>query len=236
MLDRNAARSAPGPSRLGLFGMVSAAALERLADAAAATPACSPAAAMGVYAQLAVLASQQGTASSQGQRCTVTVAELAARCRMGRRTVHTYLALLADCGVLAVDHRFDARGNPLASTLVFAYPRRDAPPAPRERTPRRAGGTPPRPDGRPRPPAARGGGRPQGGPCRRRHTNSRERRRERDDSLAPGRGADRARAYLKARLGWAGTAGGTAPRPGLPRSRGATPTSAARFRHADGVS
>ena len=127
MLDRNAARSAPGPSRLGLFGMVSAAALERVADAAAGRRPARRTAAMGVYAQLAVLASQQGTASAQGQRCTVTVAELAARCRMGRRTVQTYLALLADCGVLTVAHRFDARGNPLASTLVFAYPRRRAP-------------------------------------------------------------------------------------------------------------
>src|SRR5262249_54286500 len=108
--------------------MVSAAALERLADAAAARPACSPAAAMGVYAQLAVFASQQGTASAHGgQRCTVTIAELAARCRLGRRTIQTYLALLADCGLVVIAHRCDARGNPLASTLMFAYPRRDEP-------------------------------------------------------------------------------------------------------------
>jgi hypothetical protein len=238
MLDRNAARSAPGQSRLGLFGMVSAAALERVADAADATPACSPAAAMGVYAQLAVLASQQGTASSQGQRCTVTVAELAARCRMGRRTVHTYLALLADCGVLAVDHRFDTRGNPLASTLVFVYPRRDAPPAPPVAHP------PPPPAADPpsdrtdsataEPPGAGDG--PREGPAAG-GTRVSEREEEKDDSLAPERGVDKARAYLKARLGWVGDGRGYRPppwvtaEPAAQRLGGAT-----RLRHADGVS
>jgi hypothetical protein len=195
--------------------MVSAGALERLADAATARPACSPAAAMGVYAQLAVLASEQGTASAQaGQRCTVTVAELAARCRMGRRTVQTYLALLADCGVLEVDHRFDARGNPLASTLVFAYPRRDAPPAA---------------------PAARAAAPVTGEGCAAGGARILERGEEeqRDDSLTRIRGADGARTYLREKLGWLSTDRLPPTLPGGPATQ--HPAPAARLPHADGV-
>ena len=229
MLDRNAARSAAGPSRLGLFGMVSAAALERVADAAAATPACSPAAAMGVYAQLAVLASQQGTASSQGQRCTVTVAELAARCRMGRRTVQTYLALLADCGVLEVDHRFDARGNPLASTLVFAYPRRDAPPAAGDARGAAPAASPEAPPAAPSAAPLPGEGYAAGGA----RILERGDKEQRDDSLTRIRGADGARTYLREKLGWLSTASPprTPPGAGVPQH----PAPAARLPHADGV-
>lgn len=181
------------PSRLGLFGMVAAAALERVADAAAARPACSPAAAMGVYAQLAVLASQQGTASSSaGQCCTVTVGELAARCRMGRRTVQTYLALLTDAGVLTAEHRFDRRGLPLASTLVFQYPRRDAPLAAPQAADKPDSAITESPDvaGVPRESHAAGG------------AHILERVEQRDSSLTLVRGADDARAYLAVKCGW----------------------------------
>jgi hypothetical protein len=219
MLDRNAVRSAPGPSRLGLFGMVSAAALERLADRAAAAPACTPAAAMGVYAQLAVLASQQGTASAQGgQRCTVTIAELAARCRMGRRTVQTYLALIADCGLVAIDHRYDVRGRPLASTLVFAYPDRHAPASsapPAAVTPPAAHHTAGGPDSAVESGAVAGGAprdsRAAGG------AQYSERGEEREVLVEPGRGLEDARAYLHERFGWKVRCPGDAPPPGALR-------------------
>jgi hypothetical protein len=178
--------------------MVSAAALERLAEAAAARPACSPAAAMGVYAQLAVFASQQGTASAQGgQRCTVTVAELAARCRMGRRTVHTYLALIAECGLVAIDHRFDARGHALASTLVFAYPGRDAPVSP---VPPAAHAAPAGAES-----VGESGADSSDGPRETRAaggTPDSERGEEKEILREPGRGPEVARAILERKFGW----------------------------------
>ena len=76
----------PRPNRLGQFGMVSLAALEQVAAHVEPVTGLHVWTAQALYVALAGCASQQGTASTaEGQRCRVTVGELAARTRMGRR-------------------------------------------------------------------------------------------------------------------------------------------------------
>ena len=113
----------PRPNRIGQFGMVSLASLEQIAAHVEPVTGLHVWTAQALYVALAGCASQQGTANTaEGQRCRVTVGELAARTRMGRRNVQRYLSVLEDAGVVRVVHRHDALHRPVASDFLFLYP------------------------------------------------------------------------------------------------------------------
>lgn len=127
-----AARSAPtaiGPNvaranKIGLFGMVSENCLERIRDHVSLIKGLHPWTAQAIYTALAVCASRQGQASvSEGQRCAVSVAELAERTGMCRRNIERYLPVLEAAGVIQIVHAHDALHRPVASHYVFTYPR-----------------------------------------------------------------------------------------------------------------
>ena len=110
------------PNKIGLFGMVSEECLERIRRHVAPIKGLHAWTAQAIYTALAVCASRQGSASAgDGQRCWVTVAELAARTGMGRRNVERYLPVLRDAGVLRIVHAQDALHRPTASHYVFVY-------------------------------------------------------------------------------------------------------------------
>jgi hypothetical protein len=116
------------PNKIGQFGMVSLAALEQIAQHVEPIQGLHVWTAQALYVALAGCASQQGTASTaEGQRCRVTVAELASRTRMGKRNVQRYLTALVEAGVLKILHRHDALHRPVASDYVFSYPGQDSP-------------------------------------------------------------------------------------------------------------
>ena len=122
-------------SRLGLFGMVSEECLERVRDHVAPIKGLHPWTAQALYAALAVCASRQGTASAaDGQRCWVSVAELAARTGMCRRNVERYLPVLQAAGVVRIVRAHDALHRPVASHYVFVYPRSQVGDAPTPRS------------------------------------------------------------------------------------------------------
>ncbi|HEV2126309.1 MAG TPA: hypothetical protein VGW38_26430, partial [Chloroflexota bacterium] len=118
----------PRTNKIGQFGMLSLAALEQIAQHVEPIQGLHVWTAQALYVALAGCASQQGTASTaEGQRCRVTVAELAARTRMGKRNVQRYLTVLVEAGVLTIRHRHDALHRPVASDYVFSYPGQDSP-------------------------------------------------------------------------------------------------------------
>jgi DNA-binding transcriptional ArsR family regulator len=111
------------PNKIGLFGMVSEECLERIRRHVEPIKGLHPWTAQAIYTALAVCASKQGSASvADGQRCRVTVAELAARTGMGRRNVERYLPVLRDAGVIRIVHAHDAQHRPVASHYLFVYP------------------------------------------------------------------------------------------------------------------
>lgn len=122
MLDRTALnRSAGSPNRLGLFGMASEAAVDRIV---ATVPRSAADGCTALYLRLALHAARQNRSSTaHGQGCTVAVPELALRLGCSVRSVQRRLALLVSAGLLDVFGRQDARGRALASEYVFRYPR-----------------------------------------------------------------------------------------------------------------
>jgi DNA-binding transcriptional ArsR family regulator len=111
------------PNRIGLFGMVSEECLECIRRHVEPIKGLHPWTAQAIYTALAVCASKQGSASvADGQRCWVTVAELAARTGMGRRNVERYLPVLREAGVIRIVHAHDALHRPTASHYLFVYP------------------------------------------------------------------------------------------------------------------
>jgi hypothetical protein len=119
---RHGSAPAARPNRIGQFGMFSLWALERIAAHVEPIKGLHVWTAQALYVALAGAASQQGTASTgEGQRCRVTVAELAARTRMGKRNVQRYQAVLEDAGVVRILHRHDALHRPLANDYLFVY-------------------------------------------------------------------------------------------------------------------
>ena len=109
-------------NKIGLFGMVSEECLEQIRRHVEPINGLHAWTAQAIYTALAVCASKQGSASAgDGQRCWVTVAEVAARTGMGRRNVERYLPVLRNAGVLRIVHTHDALHRPTASHYVFVY-------------------------------------------------------------------------------------------------------------------
>jgi len=95
-------------NKLGLFGMVSEECLDQIRRHVAPIKGLHAWTAQAIYTALAVSASRQGQASvADGQRCWVTIAELAARTGMGRRNIERYLPVLQDAGVIRIIHAHD---------------------------------------------------------------------------------------------------------------------------------
>lgn len=111
------------PNKLGLFGMVSEQCLEQIRRHVLPIKGLHPWTAQAIYTALAVCASKQGQASvADGQRCRITVAELADRTGMCRRNIERYLPVLQSAGVIKIVHAHDALHRPVASHFLFIYP------------------------------------------------------------------------------------------------------------------
>ena len=109
-------------NKLGLFGMVSEECLDQIRRHVAPIKGLHAWTAQAIYTALAVSASRQGQASvADGQRCWVTIAELAARTGMGRRNIERYLPVLQDAGVIRIIHAHDTLHRPVASHYLFVY-------------------------------------------------------------------------------------------------------------------
>jgi hypothetical protein len=103
--------------------MVSEECLARIREHVTPIKGLHPWTAQAIYTALAVCPSKQGQASvAEGQRCWVSVAELAARTGMCRRNIERYLPVLEAAGVLKIVHAHDALHRPVASQYVFTYP------------------------------------------------------------------------------------------------------------------